>query len=394
MNIVIAAVAASPHISGVSRHAANLARCLLANADVSDVHLVVAEWQVDSIKSVLPTDDVRLQLQTVSVGRSALSRNLWFYRKLPVLAARLEADIVHLAYPVPLNRNAFHCPTVVTLHDLYPYDIPENFGFPKVFFNRIILQQCLKSVDAISCVSDSTRRALAIHASSAISEKAVTIYNCVEQPPIMAKNGPIPAWSGEPFLLCVAQHRRNKNVVLAIQVFKKLLLSGEILAQTRLVVIGITGPETTRIRQFIQESGLADGVVLLQGVDDAELQWCYGHCQLLLAPSLVEGFGLPVVEGMFHRCRIVCSDIPAFREIGGSYCHYAWLGPEAEQAFSDAARFALIRVRSRAPATERFSGAVVAEASLQLYTRLCKAHPVSREHGYHISIPPLRKGQS
>ena len=41
-------------------------------------------------KSVLPMDDVRLQLQTVSIGRSSLSRNLWFYRKLPVLAARLK----------------------------------------------------------------------------------------------------------------------------------------------------------------------------------------------------------------------------------------------------------------------------------------------------------------
>jgi len=325
-------------------------------------------------------------------GRSIPSRA--FYRKLPALAARLEADIVHLSYPVPVNRNAFHCPTVVTLHDLYPYDIPENFGFPKVFFNRIILQQCLRSVDAISCVSDSTRQALAIHVSSAISEKAVTIYNCVEPASCVAKTGPIPAWKGEPFLLCVAQHRRNKNVRLAIQVFRNLLLGGDISPLTRLVVIGITGPETTRIRQFIQDSGLREQIALLQGIDDAELQWCYGHCQLLLAPSLVEGFGLPVVEGMFHRCRIVCSDIPTFREIGGSYCHYALLGPKAEQAFSDAARFALLRVRSRAPATERFSGAVVAEASLQLYTRIYKAHSVSRERGYHISIPPLRKGQS
>jgi glycosyltransferase involved in cell wall biosynthesis len=393
MKILIAAVAASAHISGVSRHAANLARCLLANDRVSAVHLIIAEWQLDSVKGVLPTEDVRLQIQTVSIGRSALSRNLWFYRQLPILAAQLEADIVHLAYPVPLNRNAFHCPTVVTLHDLYPYEIPENFGFPKVFFNRIILQQCLKSVDAISCVSDSTRRTLAIHASPAISEKAVTIYNCVEPGPSMAKKGPLPAWNGEPFLLCVAQHRRNKNVVLAIQVFRHLLLSAEISAETRLVVVGITGPETTRIRQFIQESGLPDRIVLLQGVDDAELQWCYGHCELLLAPSLVEGFGLPIVEGMFHRCPIVCSDIAVFREIGGSYCHYALLGPQAEEAFADTARFALKRVRLRTPATERFSGVSIAGASLQLYTRLCSARSVSTECGYPVSIHPLEKGR-
>ena len=394
MNILIAAVAASPHISGVSRHAANLARCLLANADISAVHLAVADWQVDSLKDVLSTEEARLQIQTITVGRSSLSRNLWFYKELPGLAARLEADIVHLAYPTPLNRSAFSCPTVVTLHDLYPYDSPENFGFPKVLFNRFILGQCLKGVDAISCVSDSTRRALTMHVAAAISEKAITIYNCVEPASSEAKTGPIPVGNGEPFLLCVAQHRRNKNVVLAIQVFRNLLLSGDIAPLARLVVVGITGPETTRITRCIEETGLSDRIVLLHGINDAALQWCYAHCQLLLAPSFVEGFGLPVVEAMFHRCRIVCSDIAAFREIGGSYCHYASLGPEAEQAFSDAARLALSRVKSRSPATERFSDAIVAAATLQLYSRLCKGRFVSKERGYPISAPPLKKEHS
>ena len=53
----------------------------------------------------------------------------------------------------------------------------------------------------------------------------------------------------------------------------------------RLVVIGIEGPETARIRRFIaQHRPRARQIVLLHGVSDAELRWCYGHCELLLAP--------------------------------------------------------------------------------------------------------------
>jgi glycosyltransferase involved in cell wall biosynthesis len=36
----------------------------------------------------------------------------------------------------------------------------------------------------------------------------------------------------------------------------------------------------------------------------------------------MEGFGLPVVEGLLCGSRVVCSDIPTFREIGGEACHY------------------------------------------------------------------------
>ena len=39
--------------------------------------------------------------------------------------------------PCPSMAASFSCPTVVTLHDLYPYEIPLNFGFPKFIFNRV-----------------------------------------------------------------------------------------------------------------------------------------------------------------------------------------------------------------------------------------------------------------
>ena len=143
-----------------------------------------------------------------------MSRNRWYFNRLPKLAAQYEMDVVHLAYPAPLRRSAFDCPTVVTLHDMYPYDIPSNFGFPKMLFNRAILRQCLAAVDAVACVSNSTLRRLDIHAPGIALTKAVTIYNSVDAGSPMSQTSPLPDWGGEPFLLCVAQHRRNKNIVL------------------------------------------------------------------------------------------------------------------------------------------------------------------------------------
>lgn len=39
----------------------------------------------------------------------------------------------------------------------------------------------------------------------------------------------------------------------------------------------------------------------------------------LCFPSLAEGFGIPIIEGLYYTGRVVCSDIPVFREIADGY---------------------------------------------------------------------------
>jgi glycosyltransferase involved in cell wall biosynthesis len=391
MRIVIAVVSSAEHLSGIPRHAVNMARSLLTRPEITSIHLIVAQWQTAALLDALPLDDARLTLHTVSIGANSISRNLWYYRDLPALAAQLRADVVHLAYPVPVQRGAFLCPVIATLHDLYPYDIPANFGFPKVFFNRIVLQQCLREVDAIACVSDSTLRRLDVYAQKKALQKAVTIYNCVEPELPATVEAPFPGWDGEPFLLCVAQHRRNKNIPLALNVFRRLLHSQEIKPSTRFVLIGIEGPETARIKRYIQQAGLSRHVVLLHGVSEAELHWSYAHCELLLAPSIVEGFGLPVVEANMHHCRIVCSDIPAFREVGGCSCRYVSLKEPAEDAFVLATAMELKTIRFRTASNDRFSSVRVAEAYLQLYNLLHAGRATESDTAYCNLVPAFER---
>src|SRR5580698_1419257 len=275
MKVLIAAVITSEHISGVSRHAVNMVRCQLTRPEISEIHLVVGSWQYEAFRSMLPLADERLKIHQVEVRRKAFNLNRWYYNELPGLANQLAVDIVHLSCPMLLKRSAFRCKTAVTLHDLYPYDFPDNFGFLKMMFNRMQLRQCLRAVDAVACVSESTLRRLDMHMPDIARLKAATVYNCVDPGPAMASRSPIPAWTGEPFFLCVAQHRRNKNIVLGMQVFQQLLRQGDISSNTRLVIIGIEGPETPLIRRFIHDNGLEPHVVLLHGIGDAEMEWCY-----------------------------------------------------------------------------------------------------------------------
>ena len=110
MKIVIVVAGSSGHLSGVTRHAANLARCLLSRGGVTAIHVVAAECQWDALDSALPHNDARLHLHEISMGSNAISRNLWYYNHLPAIARRLKADIVHFAYPAPVNRQALGLP--------------------------------------------------------------------------------------------------------------------------------------------------------------------------------------------------------------------------------------------------------------------------------------------
>ncbi|MGA3100224.1 MAG: glycosyltransferase family 1 protein [Terracidiphilus sp.] len=370
MKVLIAAVSHATSISGVQRHALNMVRCLLPRQETDEIHFVVAPWQCRMVEAARLPVDHRLQIHIADIDRGSLSRNLWHYRKLPELAKQLNADVVHLSYPVPLNARAFPCPTVVTLHDMYPYEIPMNFGFPKFLFNRAILRQCLRAADAIACVSDATRMRLKQYAPAGVWKKAVRIYNCVESELIAEANSPIPRWKGETFLLCIAQHRRNKNIPLLIRAFDRLLRSEWIDAQSKLIVIGMRGPETASIHRLVRETRRERSVHLLEGLSETELQWCYRNCAALVAPSLTEGFGLPIAEGLLAGCRVVCSNIPAHREIGERSCQFVTLREHPAQALAAAIADTLHEPKPEPIELPQFSAAALAEDYWALYRRL------------------------
>jgi len=380
MNVLVAAPAFSDRISGIQRHALNLVRCLLQHKEVSAVQLVVAPWQNQMLQADWFVPDRRLTTHVVEMKASSLSRNTWYYHGLPCLTARLRPDVVHLTYPVPINRRALGCAVVATLHDLYPYEIPENFGFPKVLVNRLILQQCLRSVDAIACVSDATLLQMKRYAPPRnVWQKATRIYNCVEPERLCSVRSPIAGWHHEPFLLSVAQHRRNKNLPLLIRAFHRLHKAARVDSKMKLIIVGIAGPETPTLKRLISNLDLQHSVLLLSGITEPELQWCYGRCAALVVPSQTEGFGLPVVEALLAGCPVVCSDIPPFREVGGDRCIYVPLGAGEEQLLADAIVKSLCKPERVPLAFPQYSSKVLAEEYVGLYRSLIAARsPVQR----------------
>lgn len=370
MHIVIVALHRPSKPTGICRHAANLAQCLADTNEVAQVTLIIGAWQQDYFETLFNSN--KIKLIGVNIKNSSLIRNLWFLFGLPVLVNRLHADIVYMSFPFPFLRPLFSSPIVSTIHDLYPYENPEVFGYPNVIFNRLFLQQCIANSDGLACVSKSTLSSLNKYFPNTYLSKPVTvIYNYVNFNLISCEQpNKTNIKENEPFLLCVAQHRKNKNIDLLIETFSLLNKQQYLSDSTKLVVVGSTGPETDSLHVQISALSLQERVLLVNSIQDNELCLLYQNCQIFVAPSSQEGFCLPLAEAMYFSCRIVCSDISIFKEIGSNSCSYFDLKGDAVSNLSQAIVRTLKLPLNQTNDDFRFSKSTVASQYLKFFSSI------------------------
>lgn len=144
----------------------------------------------------------------------------------------------------------------------------------------------------------------------------------------------------DPLVLLPARITPRKNVELALRVVAAMRVAGR--PSAGLVVTGPLDPHDPGADRYLaalldlrRRLGL-DGAVtflaeaLTEPAGDALVHDLYRLADLLLLPSHDEGFGLPVLEAGVHRLPIVCSDLPALRDLAGEAAVY--VAPDADPA--------------------------------------------------------------
>lgn len=197
---------------------------------------------------------------------------------------------------------------VITIHDMIWEDgaVPTNNEFvcraKKLSASR---------ADGIIFVSESTRQAFRAHYPQRCAE--VVIYHGAELRTTRERKEPGYPW---PFILFVGRREFYKNwsrLVDAIGV-------GQLWKTHALVNVG--GPLTVSELASLKSAGIPEDRVVALRCDDDVLADLYTSAECLVFPSLVEGFGIPLLEAARSGCPIACSDIPVFREILPEGCWY------------------------------------------------------------------------
>lgn len=122
-----------------------------------------------------------------------------------------------------------------------------------------------------------------------------------------------------PYLLYVGTIQPRKNIKTLITAFKSL---HEHNPKFKLVIVGKMGWLFGDVFDYVLEQGLEDQVIFTGYVSNSQLAALYSKAECFIFPSLYEGFGIPLLEAMQHRCPVVASNAASLPEVGGDAALY------------------------------------------------------------------------
>ena len=280
-------------------------------------------------------------------------------------------DLVHA--PSPAVPPTGKVPLVVTVHDAAPITMPEAFTKRGVYFHRSGFRAAAKRATLVIAVSEFSADEVAAH-TPIRRDRIRVVHNGVD---LEAATGADVvrvreafALGDEPYVFWAGTHQPRKNVRVLLDAFTRL---GDDVPH-RLVLAGPKGWLADDEDGAVARA-LGDRLRLLGPVGRHDIFPLFAGADLFAFPSRHEGFGIPVLEAMAQDTAVVCSDIPALREVGGDGARFvppddidAWVEALRDLLLHDSVRRALAdRGRERVqgfswPRCAAATAAVYAEA--------------------------------
>lgn len=303
---------------GIGRVAFSLLREM---ALIPGVELVIFAGDQGSRRFDLAT----IPAEIVPVGMAAVDvRQLWRWR--PVLR-RSGVDVMFFPYhlgasPVPGK------PGVALVHDCILETDPRFVPSRAVGWAYRIMTALVARRVTVATVSAASAREVERFYGRRVSPDLV-IPNGVEPFPGGVELSRLGELGIEPgYVLHVGAQRPHKNVKVLVEAIAAV-------PGARLVLVGSADERfQDEIGPAIQRYGVSDRVTRLPFVPEDLLGTVYAGAALVAYPSLVEGFGLPMLEAMLAGTPVLASDVPVLREVGGQAALY--LAPTCAQAWTAA----------------------------------------------------------
>ena len=300
MKIIFDARVIEKQTHGIARFCVKLLDQLLT-LDLQNEYLVLTRfpWVKDWFQS-----PARVNWRTVAIPPYTLREQAlipWLLRKDPF-------DLFFSpTYALPL---ALASRSILTIHDLIHLIFPKDYGWKYRWYYRLLVHPAVARSRRVFTVSESSRRDIVTY----LGTQNVRIE--------VIPNGLDSFWGPRPedseflkrygltagYILFVGNYRPHKNFSRVLEAFRRLVREGTY--PGKLVVVGLTPDRIP--------AELSERLVVFSFCPDPELVLLYSGAHLLMAPSLYEGFGLPVLEAMACGCPVLVSRAASLPEITGA----------------------------------------------------------------------------
>ena len=212
-------------------------------------------------------------------------------------------------------------PLVMTLYDLIPLQMADIFLTDSIqrasYMDALNL---IRGANALISISEDARN-------EAISQLGVSAQKVFVAPPYASSDfrpvmpetrvPSIVRQIGGRYLYSVSSFGEHKNLKRLLQAFAAMPV--QIRDEVKLVISAATEqkdlpPEFT---QLIESLGISSRMVWTARLRDEDIIALYQHAEVCSHISLIEGFGLPILEAMQSETPVLTSDRGAMREVTG-----------------------------------------------------------------------------
>ena len=308
--------------SGIGQYVQHLLSAWGAGLAGPSLELFVARSERDAFRA--PSAD-RIDLPSRSAN--PFWSFVWHQVGLPALCERRDLDVLFLP---AANRRATArspIPTVGTVHDFSSLHVSGKYGPIRETYIKKVLPALVRSLDRVITPSLASKQDIVDYA-GVPEDRVVVVPNGVDHDRFrpfaegIAEERIEPlVGRSTPYVLYVSRiEHPGKNHVRLVEAFDRMCRREDL--PHRLVFAGSDWTRAAAVHAAAEASASSDRIDFLGYVPDELLPALNAAADLVVFPSLYEGFGIPVLEAMASGTPVVASGTSSIPEVGGEAVGY------------------------------------------------------------------------
>lgn len=300
---------------GAGRYAMELPGALLAAEPQTEVHVFVSRDAPVELRHEPWAQDVRWVTLPVGVSGPPVHVPAQFVG-LPPLALARRLDVLHS----PANTGPVITPglvSVVSLLDLiWLHRAAEWESSTRVHRRmRMLVSYCIRHADRVFAISqaaaDDFVRTLGVRRDRIdVTPLGVRALSGAPPTPEAELRARFELGAAR-VVLCVAQKRPYKNLHSLVRALPELA------EDVVLVLPGSPTAYEAELRALADGLGVSARVRFPDWLSNEDLDGLYALSRAFVLPSLIEGFGIPVLEAMVRGVPVACANVSALPEVAG-----------------------------------------------------------------------------
>lgn len=265
---------------------------------------------------------------------------IWQRTRLPLPVETFvgKVDLFH-ATDFTLPPTLSSTKTILTVHDLSFVRVPDAASHKLKKYLDVVVPRSAHAANHVIADSQSTKNDLIKYYDLSPDKITVLLSGIDSRYQIIKSVTSVMTIRNKyiipetPYIFCVGTIQPRKNYSRAIKALKILRDEGY---ELDFVIAGGKGWLEDEMYQTITETGQQNHIHLIGFADDDDLPALYSGAECVVFPSLYEGFGFPVLEGMACGTPVVTSNISSLPEVAGNAA--LLVDPYNIEAIADAIR--------------------------------------------------------